>query len=880
MISLYSTLSLRYLRRRWFRALLIVASIALGVATLVATRALNETMTRAGLATLNPLAGTADLIVSNGETPIDRSLASSLSKIPGVAAALPRVFENGQLVELKNSPVLLVGVDLDTEMKAEARKESAGPKLWDLSMPSDLMGWLKGLPKEVSWSLIREFWEKGKKSLNFVLVGKELESQLPASQVFLHLQAPGQKEPARVVRVGTVEGRGPLASLGGHVLVFEDLDAAARMAGLKSGQVSRIDLTLDPGANPEKVKKQVSALLAGRAGVHTPEEKNEIVGNAMSGMQVGFSLCGLAALVVAMFLVYNALSVSVAERRHEIGILLSVGATRHQVRTLFAGEATLLGLAGSVAGIPLGVGLAYLLQPLVQAVLRDIFMTVEPQQMEVSVAMVVAAVLAGMGTAVAACLVPAYAASREKPAEAVRRVPQVPTWRFRIVQVATSLLLVLLGMLLIVLRGQLPHRVGMYGGLVLVLLGALLATPLLAAVAARLVQPLVRRLLGIEARLAADNLVRSPQRTGLVIAALAAGVALVMQTAGTIRSNRLALHDWVHDAIGADLMVTSGSPVGAGGQGRPMEAALGSQIEKLPHVEKALPIRVRRLPYGDTQILVQAVQAEAFAHVNASRDIAGLDLYQQLARRPDAAIVSENFAALHHVGTDDTVILNSPGGQVRLHVLGKVVDYSWNHGTIIVNRPDFLEHWGDPKVDIFDVYLRPGADKHAVQETILRRFGAEHGLIVQSREQLQDYIDGTIEQLYSIAYGQQIVVMLVAALGVVTAFLISVLQRRREMGLLRAIGASQAQVVRSVLAEAALMGVIGTAIGLAVGVPLEWFVLQVAILEESGYLFAMHIPWVESLVIAAAALVLATLAGLGPALYAVRQRIPEAIAYE
>ena len=141
-----------------------------------------------------------------------------------------------------------------------------------------------------------------------------------------------------------------------------------------------------------------------------------------------------------------------------------------------------------------------------------------------------------------------------------------------------------------------------------------------------------------------------------------------------------------------------------------------------------------------------------------------------------------------------------------------------------------------------------------VGEMIQKRFGAERGLVVQTREQLQDYINGAVEQLYSIAYGQQIVVMLVAALGVVMAFLISVLQRRREMGLLRAIGASQAQVVTSVLVEAVLMGLIGTAIGLVVGIPMEWFVLNVAILEESGYYFPMHIPWGEALVIAASAL--------------------------
>ena len=146
------------------------------------------------------------------------------------------------------------------------------------------------------------------------------------------------------------------------------------------------------------------------------------------------------------------------------------------------------------------------------------------------------------------------------------------------------------------------------------------------------------------------------------------------------------------------------------------------------------------------------------------------------------------------------------------------------------------------------------------------------------REDLQDHIDGIIHRLYGIAYGQQFVVLFVAALGVVTALLISVLQRRREMGLLRAVGGSRWHVIRCVLAEAALMGVIGSVIGFLVGIPLEWFALQIVILEESGYLFPLVIPWQEALLISGAAVLVATLARLGPSLYAVRQRIPEAIA--
>ena len=126
-----------------------------------------------------------------------------------------------------------------------------------------------------------------------------------------------------------------------------------------------------------------------------------------------------------------------------------------------------------------------------------------------------------------------------------------------------------------------PEKLGTFGGLVLVLLGALVATPLLAALAAQLVQPLIRRLMGIEGRLAADNLVRSPARTGLVIAALAAGVSLVMQIAGTIKSNREELRKWVQETVGADLFVTFGGPVGAGGQNEPMPGSLTAELEKL-----------------------------------------------------------------------------------------------------------------------------------------------------------------------------------------------------------------------------------------------------------------------------------------------------------
>src|SRR5262249_30987986 len=142
-------------------------------------------------------------------------------------------------------------------------------------------------------------------------------------------------------------------------------------------------------------------------------------------------------------------------------------------------------------------------------------------------------------------------------------------------------------------------------------------------------------------------------------------------------------------------------------------------------------------------------------------------------------------------------------------------------------------------------YLRDRSRDEAVREEMLHRWGAEHALVVLTQGKLREHIKGIIRRLYGLAYSQEIVVGLVAALGVVMALLISVLQRRRELGLLRAVGATRAQVLRSVLAEAALMGALGTVIGLAIGIPLEWYCVKVILFEEAGFLFPFHVPWLE-----------------------------------
>jgi putative ABC transport system permease protein len=213
-------------------------------------------------------------------------------------------------------------------------------------------------------------------------------------------------------------------------------------------------------------------------------------------------------------------------------------------------------------------------------------------------------------------------------------------------------------------------------------------------------------------------------------------------------------------------------------------------------------------------------------------------------------------------------------------MIGTVRDYSWSRGTVFLDRRRYAELFGDHLVDMCHVFLRPDAQGQQLGQLHLQNYAQSRGLFVTDRHSLRHFLTDLIQRLYLFAYAQQVVVGIVAALGVVTALLISVLQRRRELGLLLAVGATPLQVLLSVLAEALLLGVFGSLIGFLVGLPLEWYILHVIMVEESGFVFDIVVPWRQAGGIAAVAIGSAALAGLWPAWRAVRTRIPEVLQYE
>lgn len=879
MYSLVRSLTLRYLLQKWDRSLLVALSIALGVATLVSSRLLNQCVDAAAKDTTIPV-DVADIYVHNGESGVDWNVADDIrsARIPGVRRATRLVSFRVDMSEIDKQTGVIIGLDAARDVDVPS------PSLRQLQ--SVLEQWKVRLTFVVN---ILDLVERPFGSLPTVIMSRKLyelrKAQGRADTDPVELQYTEKKERFQLIAIVDVAKDSPMAPYAERLLVIDAWNAARLMARKGEGagnRVNRVDVFLDEGADVESVRSQVAAVVANRANVVTAEENRKSTDEVIGGVKLILNLCSLGALVVGLFLVYNALSVTVAERRHDIGVMRSLGATRTQIASLFTIEAMVLGAVGSLPGIPLGVGLADLAISQFGEEMTSAFMNADASFQPVLTPLtIVLAIVAGMATALFAALVPSLQAASDQPADAVRRAPSTSAKTVRWLHRLACFALVGAGIVTVLIRGHLPSRTGSMVGMSLILVGLFLAMPFFVGWLARSLHPLCRWFFGIEARLAADNLIRSPGRTGVVIGALAAGVSLMIQTAGVGKSNERPIREWLEQVIRADAFIFRGNMVSASSSMTPMEPERRAELAALPGVERVVGLRFFRAEYGGTFVLLIGIDALDYQQAVRSRTPEGMPTLDRMADLPNgnSTIISDNFAAKWKVKEGDVITVKGPHGDVHLNVIGIGRDYSWSMGTLFVDRTKFAELFGDDRVDAYHVYFRPEADQAQTYQKV-KEYTEEKDLLVQNRESVHIYLAGVLDRIFRIAYLQQVIVAVVAALGVVMALLISVLQRRRELGLLRAVGATQPQVLKTVLAEATLMGILGTILGILMGLPMEWYILRVVVREETGFIFDLLIPWKEALGIGLIAVVTATIAGLVPALHAARLRITDAIAYE
>jgi putative ABC transport system permease protein len=279
--------------------------------------------------------------------------------------------------------------------------------------------------------------------------------------------------------------------------------------------------------------------------------------------------------------------------------------------------------------------------------------------------------------------------------------------------------------------------------------------------------------------------------------------------------------------------------------------------------------------------MVVALEMESIAQGTQAPTVAGNvpEMYRRAAAG-EGLLVSDNFAQLQHVALGDVLEVPAPFGTIRLPVAGVVVDYSDQQGSILIDRSVFIMYWRDDSVNMFRVYVGRGQDVSAVRQRVLDRFAGRRQVFVLTNGELKSYVRKIAGQWFSLTSVQIAVAVLVAILGIVNTLTVSITDRRRELGVLRALGAGRGQIRRTIWIEALTVGGLGLVLGCIFGAINLYYVLHMVQHDIIGMSLSYQFPMTTALALVPAILGAAFVAAIWPAESAVRGSLVEALEYE
>lgn len=860
MLRLLRTVSWRHVKRHRLRTLLTFLGIALGVAVIIAIAIVNRSLSVSFQSTIEQIAGKAVLQVANAESGIREDLFPLIRDTEGVADAAASVDGFLPVSGVNAERLYVYGVDLLTDFAIRDHQFAGAGFEFDQA--------LDFIAAPDSIALTESFAAR---------LGLRTGSSVDlitsrGRQVF-------------VVRA-LLKEEGTARAFGGNFALM-DLPVAQKVFG-KEGRVDIVDLTVEPEADVAAVQQRLRDRLQGTADVERPRKRGEQIESLLTSFRVGLFFVSLIALFVGFFLIYNTVSVSVVQRKREIGTLRCLGMRRGELLRWIVAEALLLALAGATAGCVLGWILSQAALVAVGETVRNLFSSIGLMGAGLTLRELTLALVSGVGVAILAALHPALESIRVSPLENARQAVWRPGFeRRKSLAVRLGVLCFILSPLLIfsapALGGPVQRFSGGVSGMLLLLLGAAFFCPLLVDLCAKGFRKVSVSLPGpsaVEGTLAIDSLRRNPARSGITVATLVISLAAIFTIAAFVNSVRGSLLAWIDQMVTADLIVSSGART-AGPRNVSLSEEPLAGLQNIPGVRIVDLYRLIRSSYQGMPVSIESFSAVQSAAVRALPMAAG-DGNRALNEMAAGAgvIVSESFQSRFGKGPGDTVELATPSGLIPFRVLGVYIDYSSDIGSILIDRALYRKYWRDELVDAFDIWLEPGADQRAVIAAIKAGYGEQYQLFISTHGELKDAVVRVLEQSFVVNYAVEIVAVVVAIFSVINTLLASVLDRTREIGVLRSIGATQAQIRRMIVLEAGWMGLIGGVLGLVTGTVMAYHHVVYNTKVLTGWTFQFFYPYDIAVLAVLVSVILCVLAGFFPARQAAATPVVSAIGYE
>ena len=831
-----------------------MASLAVGVAVVVAIQLANASSVRGFSTALDALAGRTSLEIAVPGVGLDETRLADLGWLREYGLVSP-VIDADVLLEVApagGEPVLeavrLLGVDILRD------RPFRDYPLVDGDTPRALttQGFLDLLTDPESVVLTRRFTRRH---------GLEVGDRVA-------LVAGDRTAPLRVT--GILGDEGPASVLDGGFALMDI--AAAQWAVGRLGRVDRVDVRLAEGVDVARAEQEIASRLPGGIAVRRPSSRGAEVERMLRAFQFNLTALSLIALLVGLFLVYNTVSVSVITRRREIGLLRTLGVTRRAVVGMFLGEAGALAMLGCTLGAPLGWLLAHGAVRLTSSTVSQFWIVSSATVPPLEPRMVMLAFAVGLPLALVAAAAPALEAARLDPLAAVRGDEDLDARvRLRRRFIAGPLALFAAGAWLAAQGpvGGLPVF-GMLAALAVVL-GAGMAMPAVLFAFRRACGAVMARRLRVEGRLAHANLGAAIPRLSISVAALAVSLAMMAAIAIMVGSFRETVVYWIGQTLQADLFVSTARQSPNADRGG-ISAATEAVIADHPAVEAIDGFMGMDMPYGGSTITVGAGRFATRLERGGLQFKAPADGTAAMAGAigRDRVVVSEAFSLKYDTDVGDAIRLSTPAGPTRFEVSAVYFDYSSDRGLVVMDAGTFERHFGPERPSGLTVYLAPGARAESVRDELRAALGPERRIFITTNGDLRAAVLRIFDATFAITYALEVIAIGVSLFGMAATLLTLVLERRREIAMLRLVGADSRQLRRLIVIEAGVLGALTQGVGLVVGLALSLILIYVINVQSFGWTIQFHLP-VGFLAQATVAVVAAAaLAGLYPARLAAR----------
>lgn len=865
MKNLLQYVGIRHLRMKPARTVLTTLGVAFGIALYVAIAIINESTKNSFRENIEAVSGKAKLRVSTGDTGFPEEKLEEVKAVPGVRAAVPliesRAFFEG--ARQGSQSVYVLGVDMLQEGSVRVYKttdqEIIDDPLVFLNQPDSIV-------------VTRDFAGRH---------GLTIDSKLRLAT------AEGVKE--FTIR-GLLEPEGAAKAYGGSLAIM-DIDGA-RVSFGKVGRTDKIDVVPAEGQDVDELAKRIQAKLGAEFTVERPETQASNTENMIRSYQSMLTFFSSLALLVGLFLVLNSVNIAVAERRKEIGILRALGATRTSIVAIFVGESAFMGLLGALLGCGLGRILANLIvHQVVFSVAAQYRTRIEISEMPLTGEQVAFTLLIGVGTSALAALWPAYRASFVSPLEAMKthgiEAYAHEKTSSRTVWIGAALLTFMFVSMRLGLNQRWPIFEQLNQGASV--LGAAFFGPFLVFYLIRALRKAVSVAGRPVFRLAQDNLLRSRKRTAGNVTALMVGLFLVMLIASVRASFQKTLTDWLNDALAADLII-SGSGALAAGDTQPMNEEIETEILKVPGIQPVKPghgtrIRIVNIASDGVRYTIKAIDRPmpetGYRKIPVSRGDRVEVVEKFYDETEPAILISENYLIKNpDAERAGYVELNTPTGRQRFKVMGFLTEYASNEGTFYLPREVYKKFWRDSYVSSFGLHLEPGADLEEVRRKLDAAVGARYGLTILSNHDLRDVIMNSVDRSFAYTRAVEMAALLVALLGLLNTLLISVMERTREIGMLRAIGTSRGQISNMILSESVIQGGFGALVAVLLGGWTAKIWIENSLAHVLGWQIGFYLPVQSVATTVLVGVLVAWIAGIYPSRRAARLPITEALDYE